>query len=69
MGYSYDPHNGHFMENLPDNSGFITVSLCVMLCMLIVTSCHVPIISGLSVVIFVIANSGLQALECPVAFV
>ncbi|XP_055363702.1 myb-related protein A isoform X2 [Betta splendens] len=26
VGYSYDPHNGHLMENLSDNSGFISPS-------------------------------------------
>lgn len=40
-GYPYDPHSGHLMDGLPDNSGFISVSLCVFLCMLVGKTCHV----------------------------
>lgn len=34
-GYPYDPQSGHLMDALPENSGFISVSLCQFLCMLV----------------------------------
>lgn len=69
-GYPYDPHSGHLMDSLPENSGFISVSLCVFLCMLVGEILVTFFISRLSLVILVIANSGLQikTLECPVIF-
>ena len=58
--YTCDPHGGHMMDSLPENSGFSQVSVWVFPLHAGGENLSHSLFSGLSLDILVIANSGLQ---------
>lgn len=63
-GYPYENQSEHLMDSLSDNSDFLSVSLCIFLCMLVGETCLIPYFLDFRL-LFVIINSRLnEILEC-----